>query len=72
MIPMCITTIRMLAFGVVIDAMDEYACMGKSTTMEDLNHFCQIIKELPNPCTFDNPLGGILKKTWNKFYEHGF
>jgi hypothetical protein len=39
MIPKCITTIRMLAFGIVIDAMDEYVCMGKSTTMKNLKHF---------------------------------
>jgi hypothetical protein len=66
MIPKCITTIRMLAFGIVLNAMDEYVCMEKSTTMKNLKHFCQMIKEFWNPCTLDNPLGGILKKAWNK------
>ncbi len=35
MIPKYTTIIRMLAFGIVIDAMDEYVCMGKSTTMKN-------------------------------------
>jgi hypothetical protein len=39
MIPKCTTTIRMLAFGIAIDAMDEYVCMGKNTTMKDLKAF---------------------------------
>jgi len=65
--PKCTTTIRMLAFGTVLDAMDEYVCMGKNTTMKNLKHFCQMIKEFSNPCTFDNPLRGILRKALNKF-----
>jgi hypothetical protein len=57
----------MLAFGTILDAMDEYVCMGKNTTIKNLKYFCQMIKEFSNPCTFDNPLRGILRKALNKF-----
>src|SRR5687768_10963882 len=39
----CITTMRILAYGVAADAIDEYVCIGESTTRKALHHFCRAI-----------------------------
>ncbi|KAI5318848.1 hypothetical protein L3X38_038556 [Prunus dulcis] len=40
--------IRMLAYGVSADQVDEIARMGKSTTLEALVRFCQVVETLYN------------------------
>jgi hypothetical protein len=35
----CVAAIRILAYGVPTDAIDEYVCIGESTAREGLNHF---------------------------------
>jgi len=37
----CTTTMRMLAYGVAEDAVDEYIKIGSSTTLECLRRFCK-------------------------------
>jgi hypothetical protein len=39
----CVTAIRILAYGVPTDAVDEYVRIGKSTARETLNHLCAAI-----------------------------
>jgi hypothetical protein len=39
----CVTAIRILAYGVPTDAVDEYVRIGKSTARETLNHLCAVI-----------------------------
>ncbi|KAF5471788.1 hypothetical protein F2P56_008557, partial [Juglans regia] len=36
-------TLRMLAYRITVDFMDEYICIGESTTMENLKKFFEII-----------------------------
>ena len=37
----CTTSMRMLAYGVAVDAVDEYIKIGSSTTLECLRKFCK-------------------------------
>ncbi|XP_057739833.1 uncharacterized protein LOC130956913 [Arachis stenosperma] len=37
----CTAAIRMLAYGVATDAVDDYVCIGKSTTIECLEKFVE-------------------------------
>jgi hypothetical protein len=39
-----VVTVRILAYGVPVDAMDEYVRIGESTTHEALKHFCTAIQ----------------------------
>src|SRR6266540_3030511 len=38
-----VAAIRILAYGVPADAVDEYVQIGESTTREALNHFCRAV-----------------------------
>ncbi len=51
----CIVAIRMLTYGMAIDAVDEYVRIGESTVESTMKCFCWKIKEVFKP-TFDNPL----------------
>jgi len=37
---------RILAYGLPADAVDEYVCIGDSTARQALNHFCQAVIEV--------------------------
>jgi hypothetical protein len=39
----CVGAVRILAYGLPADAVDEYVRIGESTTREALNHFCVIV-----------------------------
>jgi hypothetical protein len=39
----CVAAIRILAYGVPADAVDEYVRIGESTARESLNHFCAAV-----------------------------
>jgi hypothetical protein len=39
----CVAAIRILAYGVPADAVDEYVRIGESTTCETLNYFCAAV-----------------------------
>ncbi|XP_028085427.1 uncharacterized protein LOC114286459 [Camellia sinensis] len=43
------STIRMLAYEVVVDAIDDYVQIGESTTIKSLKHFCNSIIEIFGP-----------------------
>jgi hypothetical protein len=36
----CVAAVRILAYGLPADAVDEYVHIGESTAREALNHFC--------------------------------
>jgi len=42
------TMLKMLAYSVVVDTCDEYCRLGKSTSMEALKKFCNVVKECLN------------------------
>jgi hypothetical protein len=42
----CIAAIRILAYGVPTDAVDEYVCIGESTARQFLQHFCRVVIEV--------------------------
>jgi hypothetical protein len=39
-----VAVVRILAYGVPADAVDEYVCIGESMTHEALKHFCTAIQ----------------------------
>jgi hypothetical protein len=39
----CIAAIRILAYGLPMDAVDEYIRIGESMTRESLNLFCAVV-----------------------------
>ncbi|XP_024640695.1 uncharacterized protein [Medicago truncatula] len=45
-LPKCTTTMRMLAYGVAADAVDEYIKIGGTTSLECLRRFCKGIIRL--------------------------
>ncbi|XP_058739176.1 uncharacterized protein LOC131611067 [Vicia villosa] len=45
----CTTAMRMLAYGVAADAVDEYIKIGGTTTLECLHRFCKVIIQLYEP-----------------------
>jgi len=38
----CVATIRILAYGLPADAVDEYVRIGESTAIESLRNFCRV------------------------------
>jgi hypothetical protein len=45
----CVGAIRILAYGLPADAMDEYVRIGESTASEALNHFCVAVINVFGP-----------------------
>jgi hypothetical protein len=39
----CVGAIRILAYGLPTDVVDEYVRIGESTAREALNHFCAVV-----------------------------
>jgi hypothetical protein len=39
----CVAVIRILAYDLPANVVDEYVCIGESTTRESLNHFCAAV-----------------------------
>jgi hypothetical protein len=39
----CATVVCILAYGLPVDAVDEYVRIGESTVCEALNHFCAAV-----------------------------
>jgi hypothetical protein len=42
----CVAAIRILAYGVPADAVDEYVRIGESTARQSLQHFCRAVIEV--------------------------
>ncbi|XP_062534143.1 uncharacterized protein LOC134203287 [Armigeres subalbatus] len=42
----CVAAVRMLAYGIAADAVDEYVRIGASTAMESLRNFCTTVVEV--------------------------
>jgi hypothetical protein len=42
----CVAAIRILAYGVPADVVDEYMHIGESTARQSLQHFCRAVIEV--------------------------
>jgi len=42
----CIVALRILVYGITLDAVDEYCQMGESMTMEAIKLFVKVVKEM--------------------------
>ena len=39
----CVASLRILAYGLSLDAVDEYVRIGESTARQALHHFCRAV-----------------------------
>lgn len=55
-IQMCISALRILAYGSPIDVVDEYVCISESTALEALNRFCAAVMNVFSNTTLGLPM----------------
>jgi len=68
----CITSMRMLAYGVAADAVDEYIKIGSSTTLECLLRLCKGIIQLYEQVYLRAPTQDDLQRILNVSEMRGF
>ncbi|KAK2395714.1 hypothetical protein QL285_057424 [Trifolium repens] len=68
----CTTTMRMLAYGMSADAVDEYIKIGGSTALECLRRFCKGIIRLYEPMYMRSPTEEDLQKILQVSERRGF
>ncbi|CAM8943131.1 unnamed protein product [Rhodiola kirilowii] len=68
----CTTAMRMLAYGVSADAVDEYIKIGGTTALECLRRFCQGIIRLYEPVYLRAPTQDNLQRILHVSEMRGF
>lgn len=61
----CTTSMRMLAYGVAADAVDEYIKIGGTTALECLRRFCKGIIQLYEQVYLRAPTQDDMQRIWH-------
>ena len=68
----CTAALRLLAYGIAADSIDEYLKLGKSTALECLENFCEGIIECYGAEFYRRPTESDLQRLLAKAEERGF
>jgi hypothetical protein len=68
----CVAALRILAYGVPADAVDEYVCIGESTARKSLQHFCRAVIEVFGDYYLRAPNAADVAKLLQEGEERGF
>jgi hypothetical protein len=68
----CVAAIRILAYGVPADAVDEYVCIAESTARQSLQHFCRAVIDVFGPWYLRHPNAADLARLLQESEARGW
>jgi hypothetical protein len=68
----CVAAIRILAYGLPLDAVDEYVRIGESTARKTLRHFCRAVIDVFGPTYLRKPNAADVARLLQQGEDCGF